>query len=108
MRPPFAVSRADTSAASFLFCPVGSLKKCNRQFAPAAANASRIDAPIPRELPVTSTVLPLKSNLIMGEFREASVGWVEQAQRAKLTTPHALVGFARSAGSTHPTGCLLV
>src|SRR5262245_27696004 len=60
---PAAVSFAARASASFLFCPPGSSKYCSKPTAPARTNASRMAAPMPRELPVTRTVLPVKSYL---------------------------------------------
>src|SRR6185436_6768449 len=67
-----------TASASDLFCPAGSATKLTTQVAPCSPNALIISAPIPRELPVTRTTFPEKSN---GLFMTSGVSAHNQRSR---------------------------
>ena len=55
--PGSARSCAASASASVRLTPPGSSQKCSTHVAPAFANADSTPAPMPRELPVTSTTL---------------------------------------------------
>src|ERR1700736_1344282 len=77
------------------------LREDNMTLAPAAANATAVAAPIPREAPVISAVLPARLISVIGDLRVGADGRQGAGRRA---AHHARSEDPKSAASTISRG----